>query len=57
MKKGSGTKDRISLTLDKELVEELNSICKDNFMKISPFVEFLIKKGVDEYRKENKRKV
>ena len=50
MKKGTGTKTRISLTLDNALVEKLNSICKDNFMKISPFVEHLIKKGLEEYK-------
>ncbi len=46
MKKGTGTKTRISLTLDKELVDQLNNICKDNFMKVSPFVEHLVKKGL-----------
>ena len=51
MKKGSGTKKRISLTLDKELVDELEQICKDNFMKISPFVEHLIKKGLEDRKR------
>jgi metal-responsive CopG/Arc/MetJ family transcriptional regulator len=46
MLKGTGTKTRISLTLDKELVEELNDTCKTGFMKISPFVEHLIRKGL-----------
>jgi metal-responsive CopG/Arc/MetJ family transcriptional regulator len=54
MKKGSGTKTRISLTVDKELVEELNNICKDKFMKISPFVEYLIRKGLEDYKKSKK---
>ena len=55
MKKGSGTKTRISLTLDKELVETLNNLCKEKFMKVSPFVEYLIKTKLEEYRRENKK--
>ncbi len=54
MKKGTGTKTRISLTLDEELVEELNNFCKDQFMKISPFVEHLIEKGLKEHKKSKK---
>ncbi|MBD3248778.1 hypothetical protein GF336_01920 [Candidatus Woesearchaeota archaeon] len=52
MKKGSGTKTRISLTIDKDLAEELNNICEERFMKISPFVEHLIKKGLEEVKKK-----
>jgi len=52
MKKGSGTKNRITITLDKSLLDELNSTCQENFMKISPFVEHLIKKGLEEYKKK-----
>ena len=55
MKKGSGTKTRISITIDKDLVEELNSICKDSFMKISPLVEHFIKKGLEEYKSKSKK--
>jgi len=55
MKKGSGTKTRISLTLDKKLVDELNKICESNFMKVSPFTEFLIKSALEEYRREKKK--
>ena len=50
MKKGTGTKTRISLTLDKELVDELNNICKDKLMKTSPFIEHLIKIGLDRHK-------
>ncbi len=51
MRKGSGTKTRISLTLDKELVDILNKLCESQFMKVSPFVEFLIKKGLKDRKK------
>lgn len=51
MKKGSGTKTRISLTIDEELADELNRICQERFMKISPFVEHLIKKGLEDMKK------
>jgi len=56
MKKGSGTKTRISLTLDEELAKKLNQICQDRFMKISPFVEYLIKKGLEDFVKNEKKK-
>ena len=54
MKKGSGTKTRISLTLDEKLVDEVNSVCEERFMKVSPFIEFLIKKGMEEFKKSKK---
>lgn len=54
MKKGTGTKTRISITIDQSLVEDLNSICKSKFMKISPFVEHLIKKGLEEFVRKKK---
>ncbi len=54
MKKGTGTKTRISLTLDKELVDELNEICQDKLMKLSPYVEHLIKKALKESQKAKK---
>ena len=46
MRKGSGTKTRMSITIDKELAEHLDSFCKERFMKVSPFVENLIKTGM-----------
>ena len=54
MKKGSGTKTRISLTLDEKLVEEINSFCVDRFMKVSPFIEHLLKKGMEGFKKSKK---
>ena len=50
MKKGTGTKTRISITLDEKIVSELNSICKERFMKVSPLVEHFIKKGLKELK-------
>jgi len=55
MKKGSGTKTRISITLDEELAENLDNLCKERFMKISPFVEHLIKKGLEEFKKDENK--
>ena len=46
MKKGSGTKERISITLDKALVKELNHKCEQRLMKVSNYVEKLIKVGL-----------
>lgn len=54
MKKGSGTKTRISVTLDKEIAEQLENVCKDNFMKISPLVEHFIKKGLEDFKNNKK---
>ncbi len=46
MKKGSGTKTRISLTLDKELVKLINKNCDEKIMKVSSYIEKLIKMGM-----------
>ncbi len=46
MKKGSGTKVRISITLDEELVQKINKICEENLMKVSNYIEKLIKLGL-----------
>ena len=46
MKKGSGTKERISVTLDKELVKQIDKKCQQNLMKVSNYVEKLIKTGL-----------
>jgi len=46
MKKGSGTKTRISVTLDNKLVSEINKRCEERLMKVSNYVEKLIKMGL-----------
>jgi len=46
MKKGSGTKTRISITLDKALVAQLNKKCEQRLMKVSNYIEKLIKIGL-----------
>jgi len=46
MKKGSGTKTRISITLDKEIAEEINKQCQKRLMKMSNYIEKLIKIGL-----------
>ncbi len=46
MRKGSGTKVRVSLTLDQELMEEITSICDKRLMKVSNYIERLITIGL-----------
>lgn len=46
MKKGSGTKERISITVDKKVLAQINKDCEKNLMKVSSYVEALIKKGL-----------
>jgi metal-responsive CopG/Arc/MetJ family transcriptional regulator len=47
MKKGSGTKTRISITIDEDLAEKLNKECEKRIMKISPYIESIIKKELE----------
>lgn len=46
MKKGSGTKTRISITLDKDIVNQINKKCEQHLMKVSNYIEKLIKIGL-----------
>jgi len=46
MKKGSGTKERISITIDKNIVREINKNCEQRIMKVSNYIEKLIKIGL-----------
>ncbi|MBW2988888.1 hypothetical protein KY358_01070 [Candidatus Woesearchaeota archaeon] len=46
MKKGSGTKERISITLDKAVLQDINRICESRLMKVSNFIEKLVKEGL-----------
>jgi len=46
MRKGSGTKERISITLDKNLLNKIDKTCKENYMKVSNYIEKLIKIGM-----------
>ncbi|HZX45373.1 MAG TPA: hypothetical protein VFF28_06865 [Candidatus Nanoarchaeia archaeon] len=46
MKKGSGTKERISITLDKGLLKEIDKRCEQRLMKVSNYIEKLIKVGL-----------
>lgn len=46
MKKGSGTKERISITLDKKLFGEISKECEKRLMKVSNYVERLIEIGL-----------
>lgn len=46
MRKGSGTKVRVSLTLDRALMDQLTNICDKRLMKISNYIEKLITIGL-----------
>ena len=46
MPKKAITKSRISITLDKEVLAVLNKECKDRTMKLSSYIEKLIKLGL-----------
>ena len=46
MIKGSGTKERISITLDKALVNKINKNCEQRIMKVSNYIEKLIQIGL-----------
>jgi hypothetical protein len=46
MRKGSGTKVRTSLTLDKELFDEITRVCDRRTMKVSNYIEKLIRLGM-----------
>ena len=46
MTKKSITKSRISITLDKEVLAILNKECKNRTMKLSSYIEKLIKLGL-----------
>ena len=46
MKKGSGTKERVSITLDKKVLAQINRDCEKSLMKVSSYIEALIKKGL-----------
>ena len=45
MPKKGITKERISITIDKKLIESLKKECSKRTMKLSSYVEKLIKRG------------
>ncbi|MEA2038154.1 MAG: hypothetical protein U9O94_11710 [Nanoarchaeota archaeon] len=47
MKKGSGTKTRISITLDRGLFKKIDKKCEERLMKVSNYVEKLIEVGLE----------
>tara|TARA_Y100000310_G_scaffold126904_1_gene125912 strand:- start:2748 stop:2903 length:156 start_codon:yes stop_codon:yes gene_type:complete len=51
MPKGPVTKKRVSITLDEKLVEFLEKECDERTMKISNYIEKLIKLGRDNEKK------
>jgi hypothetical protein len=46
MRKGSGTKVRVSLTLNKSLMDQITGICDRRLMKISNYIERLVTIGL-----------
>jgi len=47
MRKGSGTKTRISITIDKNLSDQLNFYCAQNTMKVSNYIEKMLKEKME----------
>jgi hypothetical protein len=45
MKKGI-TKDKICISLDKKLHDSIKEHCDKNMIKLSTYIEYLIKKGL-----------
>jgi metal-responsive CopG/Arc/MetJ family transcriptional regulator len=46
MPKQGITKSRISITVDKAVLEEINEECKKRTMKVSSYIEKLLKIGI-----------
>lgn len=46
VKKGSGTKTRISITIDAELMDSIQKYCDKNMIKVSTYIESLVKRGM-----------
>jgi|GEM_PF-5383802 len=51
MPKQEITKDRISITIDKDVLRHINDECDERTMKVSSYIEKLIKIGL-EYEKK-----
>ncbi|MBW2981239.1 hypothetical protein KY360_07520 [Candidatus Woesearchaeota archaeon] len=45
MPKKGVTKDKLCISLDKELHSKLKEYCEKNMVKLSTYIEYLIKKG------------
>ncbi|RLE39635.1 hypothetical protein DRJ17_00365 [Candidatus Woesearchaeota archaeon] len=45
MLKGNQTKIKISISLDKNLYKEIREYCDKNMIKISTYIEYLLKKS------------
>ncbi len=52
MPKGPVTKERVSITLDSSLVEHLEKECEERTMKLSNYIEKLIKIGAEHEKKK-----
>lgn len=51
MPKTQVTKDRVSVTLDKDVLSYINKQCDDRTMKVSSYIEKLIKIGIKNEKK------
>ena len=51
MPKKEITKEKVSITLDKDLVDFLNNECENRTMKLSSYIEKLIRLGVPHDKK------
>jgi hypothetical protein len=46
MRKGSGTKERISVTIDKNLSDSLRKKLSKKMIKVSNYIEYLLKEDL-----------
>ena len=54
MPKKDITKDRTSITLDSELLKELKKQCQERTMKLSSYIEKLVRAGYENERRNKK---
>lgn len=50
------TKKKISISLDESLYDELKGHCDENLIKLSTYIEYLLKKGVENERDKGRFK-
>lgn len=48
------TKKKISISLDENLHDELKKHCDSNLIKLSTYIEHLLKKGVEDEKRNKK---
>ena len=52
MRKGTGTKTRISITIDIDTAERISKYCGKKMIKVSNYIEKLAKEGIEKDEKK-----